>query len=197
MASWYFYRDADARKFSVGEGYSALFQEIAGINEYLHDDDATLALFQTLYANDPKLAGECFYYGEDLLLKKGAYGLLFKCVGDPQAHFESARRGFEVQIESQQRRAEMRKQHPMPAGVPAPPDFGKLATNNFVRQVCKLVEILVATGHQSDAEKIQNEAVAVLDDARLKAAVTDAEKKTQSRSAGSSSPGESGLILAE
>ena len=190
-------RDHDAQLLASGQGYARLFQDVDAINNYLGQEDATLALFKTMYANDPKLASECFYYAENLLLKKGEYELLFKCVGDPQAHFESARRGFEVQIESQQRRAEMRKQHPMPAGVPAPPDFGKLATNNFVRQVCKLVEILVATGHQSDAEKIQNEAVAVLDDARLKAAVTDAEKKTQSRSAGSSSPGESGLILAE
>ncbi len=190
-------RDHDAQLLASGQGYARLFQDVDAINNYLGQEDATLALFKTMYANDPKLASECFYYAENLLLKKGEYELLFKCVGDPQAHFESARRGFEVQIESQQRRAEMRKQHPMPAGVPAPPDFGKLATNNFVRQVCKLVEILVVTGHQSDAEKIQNEAVAVLDDARLKAAVTDAEKKTQSRSAGSSSPGESGLILAE
>jgi hypothetical protein len=55
--------------------------------------------------------------------------------------------------------------------------MGQLATNNFVGQVCKLVEILVATGHQADAEKIRDEAVAVLDDARLKSAVSDAGKK--------------------
>ena len=52
-----------------------------------------------------------------------------------------------------------------------------MATNNFVSQVCKLVKILVATGHKSDAEKIRDKAVLVLDDPRLRSAVNDAEKK--------------------
>lgn len=172
-------RDRDAQLLASGQGYAKMFMDVNSINNYLGQEDATLALFKQMYENDPKLAGECFYYAEDLLLKKGEYALLLKCVGEPQAHFESARRGFEVQIESQQRMAEMRKRHPMPAGAPAPTDFSKFATNNFVGQVCKLVEILVATGHQADAEKIQNQAIAVLDDARLKSAVSHAEKKTQ------------------
>jgi hypothetical protein len=158
--------------------------DVNSINNYLGQEDATLALFKTMYENDPKLAGECFYYAEDLLLKNGEYELLFKCVGDPQAHFESARRGFEVLIESQQRMAEMRKKYPapqLPAGAFRPPDMMQLATNNFVGQVCKLVEILVATGHNADAEKIQNEAVTVLDDARLQSAVRDATKNIHDR----------------
>ena len=55
--------------------------------------------------------------------------------------------------------------------------MGQLATNDFVGQVCKLVEILVATDHQSDAEKIRDEAVAALDDPLLESAVSDAEQK--------------------
>ena len=77
--------------------------------------------------------------------------------------------------------AEIRKQYPVPApqfaGAFRPPDMGQLATNNFVGQVCKLVEILVATGHKADAEKIRDEAVTVLDDPRLQSAVSDAEQK--------------------
>ena len=101
--------------------------------------------------------------------------------GDPQIRFESARRGFELQRESQQRMAEIREKHPIPAppfaGTFHMPDMGQMATNNFVGQVCKLVEILVATGHKADAEKIRDEAVTVLDDPRLQSAVSDAEQK--------------------
>jgi hypothetical protein len=174
-------RDRDAQRLASGQGYADLFSDVHSINRYLGQDDATLALFKRMRETDLKLAGECYYYAEDLLLQKGEYQMLLDCIGDPQSRFESARHGFEVQIESQQRMAEMRKQHPMPtprfAGTFHPPDMGQLATNNFVGQVCKLVEILVATGHQADAEKIRDQAVAVLDDARLKSAVTDAEEK--------------------
>ena len=55
--------------------------------------------------------------------------------------------------------------------------MGQMATNTFVAQVCTLVEILVATGNKSEAEKIQEQAVAVIDDSRLKSAVENAEQK--------------------
>jgi len=177
-------RDRDTQLLASGQGYANLFMDVNSINNYLGQEDATLALFKTMYETDPKLASECYYYAEDLLLKKGEYELLLKCVGDPQAHFESAHRGFEGLIESQQRMAEMRKKYPvpqLPGGAFHPPDMGQLATNNFVGQVCKLVEILVATGHNTDAEKIQDEAVAVLDDPRLKSAVADAAEKVRNK----------------
>jgi hypothetical protein len=40
-----------------------------------------------------------------------------------------------------------------------------------------LIEILVATDHKADAEGIRDQAIAVLDDARLKSAVDDAAQK--------------------
>jgi hypothetical protein len=40
-----------------------------------------------------------------------------------------------------------------------------------------LIEILVATGHLSDAENIREQAVAIGGDDRLKTAVADARKK--------------------
>ena len=174
-------RDRDVRQFSAGDGYSELFLEIKSLNRELHDDEATVSLFKIIHQQDKQLAGQCYYYVEDALMEKGEYELCLDCIGDPQSRFESVRRGFEVQIESQQRMAEMRKEHPVPAphfpGAFTPPDMGQLATNNFVGQVCRLVEILVATGHQAEAEKIRDEAVNVLDDARLKSAVNDAEEK--------------------
>ena len=177
-------RDSRTQQLAAGQGYSEMLHEVQAINHELRDDDATVALIKTIHAKDPKLTGQNYFWMEDLLLQKGEYDLLLDCMGDPQAHFESARRGFEMQIQSQQRMVEMRKQYPVPAprlpgGAFTPPDLGQMATNNFVGQVCKLVEILVATGHQADAEKIRDEAVAVLDDARLKSSVSDAERKIQ------------------
>jgi hypothetical protein len=182
-------RDHATREFQEGRGYSDLFQVISEINGHLQNEDATLALFKTIQQQDKQLAGQCYYYAEDLLMQHGEYELCLTCIGNPQARFESYRRSWEMQRESQQRMDEMRKQYPpVPAprllgGAFTPPDMGRLATNNFVGQVCKLVEILVGTRHQAEAEKIRDEAVAVLDDARLKSAVSDAKLKIQKRKA--------------
>jgi serine/threonine protein kinase len=178
-------RDRDVREFSAGRGYAELFLEVQSLNRELHDDEATLALFKEIYQQDKQLAQPCYYYVQDSLMQNGDYDLCLKCIGDPQEHFESFQRSFEMQIENQQRMAEMRKKYPMPippfAGAFRSPDMGQMATNNFVGQVCKLVEILVATGHKDGAEKIRDEAIGVLDDARLKSAVGDAEEKVRKK----------------
>jgi hypothetical protein len=181
-------RDHATREFQEGRGYSDLFQVISEINGHLQNKDATLALFKTIQQQDKQLAGQCYYYAEDLLMQHGEYELCLTCIGDPQAHFESCRRSLEMQRESQQRMEEIRKQYPVPVPrLPGdafkPPDMGRLATNYFVGQVCKLIEILVATDHKADAEKIHDQAVAVLDDPRLKSAISGAELKIQKRNA--------------
>ena len=55
----------------------------------------------------------------------------------------------------------------------------KYAEDRFVSQTCQLIEILVGVGRKADAEKIRDQAVAVLDDARLKSAVSDAEARVR------------------
>ena len=68
----------------------------------------------------------------------------------------------------------------------SPPDTSarmkKFAEDGFVGQTCQLIEILIGTGRNADAETIRDQAVAVLDDPRLKSAVSDAEKRVQTRS---------------
>ena len=141
-------RDSRTQQLAAGQGYSEMLHEVQAINHELLNDDATVALIKTIHAKDPKLTEQNYFWMEDLLLQKGEYDLLLDCMGDPQAHFESARRGFEMQIQSQQRMEEMRKQHPVPAprfpgSAFTPPDMGQLATNNFIGEVHKLIEILV------------------------------------------------------
>ena len=55
----------------------------------------------------------------------------------------------------------------------------KSAQNRFVGAGCQLIEILVGTERQADAEKIREQAVAVVDDARLRSAIGDAEDRVR------------------
>jgi hypothetical protein len=183
-------RDRDAREFSVGRGRAELFLEIQNLNRELQDDDATVTLFKTIYQQDKQLAEQCYGYAENLLMQKGDYDLCLQIIGDPQATFEWCRRHLEMRIEQQQLMEKTWKEHPelRPPRLSGPHDMGQMATNNFVGEVCKLIEILVGAGRKTDAEKIHDQAVALLDDARLKSAVSDAEEKIQKRAASDSQP---------
>ena len=63
-------RDHDSQLLASGQGYAKLFMDVNAINNYLGQEDATLALFKNMNETDPKLASECYYYAEDLLPKK-------------------------------------------------------------------------------------------------------------------------------
>jgi hypothetical protein len=173
-------RDCDTQKLAGGEGYFNLFMDVSSINRELQDEDATYALFKTIQAKDPKLAQQCYYSIEDLLARKGEYELCLKYIGDPQAKFEMLQHQFDMLRQLEQRTAVMQHEHPMPSGFPDTTESAKKVHENlFVGQVRQLIEILVATGHKTDAEKIRAQAVAILDDPRLKSAVSDAEQKTR------------------
>jgi tRNA A-37 threonylcarbamoyl transferase component Bud32 len=188
-------RDRDVQKFSAGEGGFELFQEIASINREFGSEDATYALFKATEQRDPKLAQSCYFVVEDLLVQKGEYETCRKYMGDPQFRFDSTRISFESELDSQKRMAEIRQMTARQMGqmrgtnrqtIPQPPDSSammkKSAEDRFVGTVRRYIEILVATGNKTDAEKIRDEALATLDDPRLKSAVDDAEQKVQQKS---------------
>jgi tetratricopeptide (TPR) repeat protein len=191
-------RNQETRQLKEGRGYADLFTDVQAINRELQEEDATYALYQTIREKDPQLAAECYFWVEGLLVSKGEYQWCYDHMGNPEFRFESIQRGYEGEISSQERMAEtqerakkmiaeMNQKHGW-TNAPAysPPDTSamirKSAADRFVGQTRQLIEILVATGHQADAEKIRDQAVAVLDDGRLKSVVTDAEQRIAQRS---------------
>jgi hypothetical protein len=95
---------------------------------------------------------------------------------------------WDMEKQRYQREQQFRQAHPSPAGVPGPLDRTREADKRFVGNVTQLIDILVGAGHKADAEKIRDQAVALLDDARLKSAVSDAEKRNQQRSLRTGNP---------
>ena len=186
-------RDYLTAEFTRGGGYALQFGEVKAINAAWGEDAATVTLFKAIQKRDRKLAGQCYPYAEPVLMQQGEYALCLKCLGVPQAQFESLRQNWErqqgfwqrtveMQKARQQRMAELaEKSHLPPPPVFQPhfprPDLGEMATNNFVGQVRKLVEFMVATGDKPGAEKIRDQALAVVDDDRVQSAVADAEQK--------------------
>jgi serine/threonine protein kinase len=189
-------RDKDTREITEGRGYAEIFHEVQAINGELQDDDATYALFNTVRDSDPMLADQCFYYLQDLLVAKGEYQWCLKHLGDPQERFDSIRRGLDMDRDNQKRMAETRQRTAQQmadmnqksgrtntwSSYDPSAMMKKSSEDRFVGQTRQLIEILVGTGHKADAEEIRNQAVAILDDPRLKSAVSDAAEKIKKQS---------------
>ena len=183
-------RDHDAREFAEGRGYFDLFMDVHSLNQYLGDDEATYSLFKLLEQSDPPLARQCFCAIEDQLVSHGEYDLCLGYIGDPQMAFESIRQSREqlklMEDQWAARRQEQTKQfeqtaktNSLSANTSAPflPEPPRLADKKFVGQTRQLIEILVGANRKTDAGKIREEALAVLDVSELQSAVSDAEKK--------------------
>jgi serine/threonine protein kinase len=190
-------RDSKVREFAEGRGYADLFQNIQSINRELQDDDATYALFKAVRKGDPQLARQCYPDVESLLLSKGEYQWCYDNTDDPQSRFDQAKRSFEMQMGMQKQMAESRERSlqqtaeiyrargwtnvASPLAMDSVDAMGRSATNGFVGAVDTLIEILVGTDHLTEAEKIRDQALAVVDDSKLKSAVSDAEERIRKR----------------
>lgn len=152
--------------FSRGEGDSDLFRELYNVNGALGDDSATVALFQRIARDNPVLAQDCEFTMEPLLVRCGDYQLCLDYIGNPEARFQL----YCSLLNS----GESLRRRIAPSGHLAQPQ--DIAKSNFVCQVCCLVEILVGTGHETEAEYLREKAMAVLSDARIQSVVIHAEK---------------------
>ena len=181
-------RDRETRKFAEGGGYSELFQDVAAINERLGDEDATRALFMTIDQGDPSLAKQCYSMVEPLLVKRGEYALCLRYVGNPQEAFDRSRLAYQVMNASHQRREEnlaaaYRKRaaeypdQPLPKPRTSLREGAKYGDDYFVQMTCRLIEILVGTGQEAAADKIRKQALALMDDPRVKSSVSDAKQR--------------------
>jgi type II secretory pathway pseudopilin PulG len=186
-------RDTDTQKLLDGEGDFVLFGEVKVINQnLLGNDEACYTLFKAIERRDAHLAGQCYLFVEDQLVAKGEYQTCRKYMGDPEFRLENACNTYHIEVENQARMEKIRqrtmqqiqendRQHGwtnVPAFTPLDNSkmLEKMTRDRFVGQVRGLIEILVGTRDKADAEKIQRESLAVLDDPRLESAMDDAEE---------------------
>jgi hypothetical protein len=189
-------RDHEAREFAEGRGFADLFSEVSAINGALQQDDATYALFKSIRAKDPALARQCYFFVESLLVANGEYQWCYDHMGEAQARFDLIHQSLTSQRDVQKRMSESQQRtqqsiadmnrkngwtnHPAYAPHDISAMIKKAGEDSFIGQTRQLIEILVATGHQADAENIRDQALALLDDPRLHSAVTDAAAKVRS-----------------
>jgi hypothetical protein len=169
-------RDWKTRKLLDGTGNAQAFKDVAAINDHYGNQEATLSLFKSVNERDPALARKCYDSAESLLVKNREYDLCLSSLGDHEQRFSSLRQQWETGRKWEKDMSAKLKAIPNRSGGPSfvPPPF---YDNFFVERTRRLIEILAGTGHTSEAEKIQVQAVAALDDARLRSAVADAKRR--------------------
>lgn len=189
-------RDNDVHEFSEGRGYFDLFLEVKVINDALQQEDSTYELFKQIRAKDQALTQQCYFIVESLLVSKGEYQYCYDQMGgDAQGKFDSLRGRMNMELDMQKRFQEINNDSMRRVAEAirargrtnswSPPDLSEMRIRQikggFVGRNCELIEILVATGHKAEAEKIRDEALAVVDDARLKSAIADAGSRIKKK----------------
>ncbi len=154
-------RDRDKRELADDKGDFALFQELAAINRELKAEDDTMVVFKGMVRQDFNLANQCYPLAEEMLVRRGEYELCLRFIADSQTRFDLMRQ-------------ERERGSKMSFGRP---EMKRVFDDRFVGQVRALVEILVANGRKSEAERIRTQALAVMDAPRVASAVDDAEAK--------------------
>ena len=174
-------RARDTQRLLDKRGDFDLFMELSSLNQYLQDEQATYEMFGKLRQRDPALAWQCFFVAEPVLVKHGDYALCFGYLGDPEAAFNRIRQQWEMLKQQEQRWAENSDRTADTGAGLHPPALPKTADGRFVDETRQLLLILVKTEHKAEAEHIRDQALALLDDPRLKSAVSDAEQEPTTR----------------
>jgi serine/threonine protein kinase len=166
-------RDRAVREFSAGGGSFALFQEVEALNQQLGDAEATRTLFESIRKQNPDLAQQCYFVVERMLVESGKYAVCASFIPDFRFRFEHARNVYRRTGEIADRTPEANTTM-----------IRRNAQRDFMNTTRLLIEILIGVGRQAEAEKIQEQALAVLNVPELRSAVSDAEEKVRRSSNG-------------
>jgi tetratricopeptide (TPR) repeat protein len=166
-------RARDTQLLLGGGGDFDVFMDLSNINRSLQDEDSTYEAFNKLRQRNPTLAWQCFLAAEGLLVKHGDYALCLEYVGDPEVAFAQIRQRWQLLKQNEQPAEENPVQPANPVAPLPPPTRPKTADGQFIDETCQLILILVKTDHKTEAEHIRDEALGLVDDPRLKSAVSD------------------------
>ena len=152
-------RDTDTAQLVAGRTDRELMHDVASINDYLHEPEATVEAYKKIEASHPEFAAQVYDLVDEALVDAGAYDLARKHLNDPMERFATAKRNYDNGIWFAARHTESS-------------DASREATESiFTDRVLRLITVLERTGDQKLARELQAEALKVLDSPRLRAAL--------------------------
>jgi hypothetical protein len=150
-------RDKKAALLDVGKGDFNLFHDVLAINRTLKEDEKTINLFRKLDQEQPQLAKVCWSAAKDVLIQAKTYDLIRK-------YMESVTREF----------IKVKAMYDMNTAMYGENNYGesfkRYNQNHFVEQSVRLIEVAIALNDTAAAREIQEKALAILDDPRIRRA---------------------------
>ena len=159
-------RDRTAKKVTEKGGAFAQFHDVSALNRTLGEDSKTVDLFQTLDQTKPDLAKQCWIVAKDAVIKAKRYALASKYIGNPAREFVQIKSMYDLN----------KKLYDKPMGG----ESLKASNENiFVEETLQLIEVALALDNLKAAKEVQEKALAVVDDNRLKDAIPEPAKDAQ------------------
>ena len=160
-------RDRKTHQIEKGEGNASLFHDVASLNETLEEESKTIKLFKHLDKKNPKLAKQCWNVAKDYVISAKRFDLARKYLGNLVREFTNVKAMYD-QNTTFYGNPKIRGDH-----------FKTWNENHLVEDSLQLIEVAVALGDQKAAKEIQEKALAVVDDYRLRDAITTKKKKDE------------------
>jgi hypothetical protein len=154
-------RDRSAARLLSGKPQPSLFHDVVSLNRTLEEDDRTVELFERLDAERPQDTRDLWEMAKEALFAAKRYDLIAKYLGNPLSQFTkiTALYDMNTSMYDDDRFKD--------------PHFREYNENSFVEECVRLIEISVQIGNDAAALDIQQKALSVLDDARLRAALPE------------------------
>jgi len=143
-------RDRKTKLLLEGAGDHDAFNDVAAINQYLHEDDFTSGLFRDLSTKLPELAKQCSETAMPALVKAKDYDLARSFVENAEEILRGWSTRLNEQIASSEREPKTR--------APVRDAYTRI----YSEDVHNLLEIFIGTGEIREAARLRELAVAVV-----------------------------------
>lgn len=152
-------RDQKTRRLLDGEIERTLFHDVASINHYLGESEATVELFKKIDVAQPGFASSISDMADRALFDAKEYALERRYLGDPCSRFDCIKSQFDWGVE-------YAKTSRYPARSRQSSEI------IFTQEVVRLIVVLEKTGDGALAQQIQSDALAVCNNPTIANALT-------------------------
>jgi hypothetical protein len=154
-------RDRKTTLLLSGKVKPALFHDVVALNRTLEEDHQTVELFERLDAERPQEVRDLWEMAKEPLFAAKRYDLIAKYIGNPVTQVTKVKAIFDMNT-SMYEDDRFKDPH-----------FREFNEKNFVEESLRLIEISLQIGNNAAALEIQEKAVAVIDDPRLSATLSE------------------------
>ena len=157
-------RDRKTRQILDNGGTLDSFGEVTAFNRELGENSKTVELFQTLTQVRPDFAKECWIFAKTPLFDEKRFDIIRNYIGSPLREFNFIKERYEYEIGAYKNDK---------VGLA---DIKAVCENQFVENNLQLIQYALAVDDLKSAKEIQQKALSILDDYRLREAIPSDKK---------------------